>query len=275
MYKIPILIIKGFIIGLAKIIPGVSGSLIALNLGLYERGIEAISNFFKDIKNNMIFLGTVGIGIVFAIIIGSKIIDYALLKFYLPTMLLFLGLIIGTIPNLLKKTNMKTKREWVTFLFVFIFMILLCFIKNNREFVYIENLKNNLYVILIGFIDALTMIVPGISGTATFMLMGCYNFFLSIFSNLTSINNILYNLEIIILFILGLGLGIIIVTKLMNYLLNKKKNIIYPIITSFSISSIFILFIEVIKNYSNIQEIIIGFILFIIGFKIVKSTSLE
>ena len=70
-------------------------------------------------------------------------------------------------------------------------MILLCFIKNDIEFVYIENLKNNLYVILIGFIDALTMIIPGISGTATFMLMGCYEFFLSIFSNLTSINNIL------------------------------------------------------------------------------------
>ena len=107
MYKIPILIIKGFIIGIAKIIPGVSGSLVALNLGLYERGIEAISNFFNNVKSNMIFLLNVGIGIIISIIIGSKVIDYALLKFYFPTILLFIGLLIGTIPNLFKKANIK------------------------------------------------------------------------------------------------------------------------------------------------------------------------
>jgi len=196
MYKIPILIIKGFIIGLAKIIPGVSGSLVALNLGLYERGIEAISNFFKNVKSNMIFLLNVGIGIILSIIIGTKIIDYALLKFYFPTMLLFIGLLIGTVPNLFKKASIKTKSDWFYFIAIFILMIILTLLKTDNKFIYSDNLKNNLYVILIGFIDALTMIIPGISGTATFMLMGCYDFFLSIFSNLTNLNNIVENIKI-------------------------------------------------------------------------------
>ena len=270
MYKIPILIIKGFIIGIAKIIPGVSGSLVALNLGLYERGIEAISNFFNNVKSNMIFLLNVGIGIIISIIIGSKVIDYALLKFYFPTMLLFIGLLIGTIPNLFKKANIKSKNEWFYFITIFILMLIFTTLKANNNFIYIDNLKNNLYVILIGFIDALTMIIPGISGTATFMLMGCYDFFLSIFANLTNINNLIDNIKIVMLFMIGLGLGIIIITKLMSYLLNNKKDIIYPIITSFSVSSIVFLMLQVLNTKIKLIELLIGIILFLLGIKISK-----
>lgn len=270
MYQIPMLIIKGFIIGIAKIIPGVSGSLVALNLGLYERGIEAISSFFKNVKSNAIFLINVGIGIIFSIIIGSKLIDYTLLNFYFPTMIFFIGLLIGTVPEILKKTNMRTKKEWIYFISVFIFMVLLCFLKPNHEFIYIDSFKNNLYVVLIGFIDALTMIIPGISGTATFMLMGCYEFFLSIFSNLINIGNILENIKIISLFFVGLGFGIILITKIMNYLLKYKQNIIYPIICSFSISSIFILIMEVFQNSFSILELLVGILLMFIGVKIAR-----
>ena len=270
MYKIPILVMKGFIIGIAKIIPGVSGSLVAFNLGLYERGIEAISNFFKNTKSNMIFLLNVGIGIIFSIIIGSKIIDCLLLKFYFPTMLLFIGLLIGTIPDLFKKANIKTKNEWFYFIIIFILMIIFTTLKENNNYIYIDNLKNNLYVILIGFIDALTMIIPGISGTATFMIIGCYEFFLSIFANLTNINNIVENIKIIILFSVGLFLGIIIITKLMSYLLNNKKDIIYPIITSFSVSSIVFLMLQVLNTKIKLIELLIGIILFILGIKISK-----
>lgn len=270
MYKIPILIIKGFIIGIAKIIPGVSGSLVALNLGLYERGIEAISNFFNNVKSNMIFLLNVGIGIIISIIIGSKVIDYVLFKYYFPTMLLFIGLLIGTIPNLFKKANIKSKNEWFYFITIFILMIIFTILKTDNNYIYIDNLKNNSYVILIGFIDALTMIIPGISGTATFMLMGCYDFFLSIFANLTNINNIVENIKIIILFSVGLFLGIIIITKLMSYLLNNKKNIIYPIITSFSVSSIVFLMLQVLNTKIKLIELLIGIILFLLGIKISK-----
>ena len=270
MYKIPILIIKGFIIGIAKIIPGVSGSLVALNLGLYERGIEAISNFFNNVKSNMIFLLNVGIGIIISIIIGSKVIDYALLKFYFPTMLLFIGLLIGTIPNLFKKANIKSKNEWFYFITIFILMLIFTTLKANNNFIYIDNLKNNLYVILIGFIDALTMIIPGISGTATFMIMGCYDFFLSIFANLTNINNLIDNIKIVMLFMIGLGLGIIIITKLMSYLLNNKKDIIYPIITSFSVSSIVFLMLQVLNTKIKLIELLIGIVLFLLGIKISK-----
>lgn len=275
MYKFPNLIFKGFIIGLAKIIPGVSGSLFALYLGLYERGIDAISNFFKRPKSNLIFLGNVGIGIMLSIIVGTKIISYTIVNYYLPTMLLFIGLMSGSIPKIFKKVNMKSKKEYLFFILTFIFMLVLFLYKNNGNYIYNNSILDCFYVILIGFIDAATMIIPGISGTAIFMLMGCYNFFLSIFSNLTSIQDIIENFKLILLFLLGLFSGILIMTKLINYLLTKKPKIIYPIILGFSISSILVLLFEVLSIKINIGELFIGIILLFIGYRLSKIMSFE
>ncbi len=266
MYQILILIIKGMIIGLGKIIPGVSGSLFALNLGLYERGIDSICNFFKNPKKNIIFLSTVGIGILISIILCSKILNYMLLKYYVLTMFLFIGLLFGSIPSLIKRHKLKDIKQKMFFIITFLSMIIICFFNVKTEYIYSDNLLNNLYVFLIGIIDAATMIIPGISGTAILMLMGSYQFFLSIFINITSFNFECIN--IVLYFSIGLFLGIIIVTKIMDYLLNKKPNIIYPIILGFSISSILILFIKTITQVTNIYEIIIGIVIFIIGFKI-------
>ena len=96
MKNILILIFKGMIIGVGQIIPGVSGGMLAISLGLYEKGVDAISNIFSDLKDNVKFLCSVGFGVVISVIIFSKIIKYLLINFYLHTMLLFIGLIFGT-----------------------------------------------------------------------------------------------------------------------------------------------------------------------------------
>lgn len=97
------LYIKGVIIGIGKIIPGVSGSVLAMSLGIYEEAIKAINHFFKDISRHFKFLFVVGLGIITSVVLTSNIIKYFLNHFYLPTMLLFIGLIIGGISLFLKK----------------------------------------------------------------------------------------------------------------------------------------------------------------------------
>ena len=69
------LIIKGIIIGIGKIIPGVSGSMLAISKGIYQKLIDSINNFFKDIKNNSIFLIKVIIGTLISIIFFSNVIN--------------------------------------------------------------------------------------------------------------------------------------------------------------------------------------------------------
>ena len=102
-----ILIIKGLIIGFAKIIPGVSGAILAISMGVYDKGINAITCFFKDIKENSRFLFFIGIGIFISMIIGSNIVYYLLDNYYLITMLFFLGLIFGSTPKIFNKRNRR------------------------------------------------------------------------------------------------------------------------------------------------------------------------
>lgn len=112
-----ILALKGAIIGVANIIPGVSGGTLAITLGIYEQLINTISHFFKNFKNNLKFVIPVGIGAVLSILILSKVINFSLDQYPVPTFLFFIGLILGGIPLLYKKVRKepKTIPNWICF----------------------------------------------------------------------------------------------------------------------------------------------------------------
>ena len=99
------LFIKGFIMGIANIIPGVSGGTLAITLGIYEDLIGVLSNFLKNIKKNIKFLLPIGIGMIASILSLSKVINYCLEHFEIQTILFFIGLILGGLPLILKKAK--------------------------------------------------------------------------------------------------------------------------------------------------------------------------
>ena len=102
-----ILVIKGFIMGISNIIPGVSGGTLALILGIYEKFIGAISHFFSNIKENICFLIPIAIGMILAIVSLSRVIDYSYNHFPIPTTLFFVGLVLGGVPLLASKVKGK------------------------------------------------------------------------------------------------------------------------------------------------------------------------
>ena len=77
------LILKGFLIGIGKIIPGVSGSLLAISLGVYDKAINSLVNLSNNFKENIYFLGKLAIGVVIAIMFFSNVIAYLLNSHYL------------------------------------------------------------------------------------------------------------------------------------------------------------------------------------------------
>lgn len=263
-----ILFLKGIIIGIGQIIPGVSGGMLAITLGLYEKGIEIISNLFHNLRSNIHFIITVGSGVFLAIIFCSKFIKYLLINYYFPTMCLFIGLILGGMPSLIKK--IKYYKE---FNFLNIIITLITFITiTSISLINSENTLNNTKIfefisfIVVGFIYASAMVIPGISGTALMMLIGYYDIIINIISNLTNIIFFISNLNIIIPFSIGLVLGIIIVSKFMNYILKKHEIKTHYFILGLLTSSIFIMVIQTFKVYFNISTFIIGILLSIFGF---------
>ena len=242
---------KGLIIGLGKIIPGVSGSIFAILFGVYEPIIESLANI-KNIKKNFNLLFPLGTGIIFAIMFGSNFIDFLLSNYYLVSMSFFIGLMsYGLIPliNSVKNSTFNLS-EIIISILVVISITMLIFVKFDVMIVNNNNsLKEFISLILCGLLDAISTIVPGISGTAILLILGYYEIIIK------ALANPLISINILIPFFFVFIVGLIIVAKLIDYLFKKYKNIMNFSILSFSIISIVYLIINVIDKMTSINII--------------------
>lgn len=265
-----ILILKGIIIGAGKIIPGVSGGMLAITLNVYDKGINSISNFFKDIRGNLTFILTVSIGIIISILSISKIIKYTLEHYYLPTMLLFIGMIIGGIPSIINEAKKEKSLKNIIIMLIPFIIIFLLSITCNVAYNNSDKNINFISLILIGIVDAITMIIPGISGTAILMMLGYYDIIITSFSTLTNLTILSSNMAIIIPFGIGLIFGVIVLSKIIDYFLNKYRISSYYAIIGFTISSVLLLLGQTLKSNYSLVEVIVSFVLLIIGYLISK-----
>ena len=148
----------------------------------------------------------------------------------------------------------------------FIIILFLGMIYKNNE-LYFDNF---MYLFLIGIIEAATMIIPGISGTAILMMIGCYETLISVISDLTNIENLIYNLSIIIPFVLGIMIGILLLVKLIKLLFQSYYHQTYNAILGFSLATILYMFKTTLYSSYNVYEIIIGMMTLMLGYIIAK-----
>ena len=264
-----ILIIKGIVIALANIIPGVSGGTLMITLGVYEQIIDIISHPFKNLKNNWKFILFIGIGAVAGILGFSKLISYCLDKFPLATPLFFIGLIIGGLPLLFRKGKVKDNikvSNVIIFLITFGIVLLFTFLNSGNSVVTITtDIKGIVLLLLVGMVSASSMIIPGISGSFMLMLLGYYKPIIDTVSNLTKFNNLWDNLKILIPFGFGLVFGIVLVAKLIEYLLKKYEVKTYFGVIGFVLASIIAIIVPLFKVSFNVVELIVGIILLVLG----------
>ena len=234
-------LLKGFIIGIGKIIPGVSGSVLAITLGVYDKSVEYINNFKHNKKESLKYLLPLGIGIIISIIIFSKIITILLDKYYQITMLFFIGLIIGGLPEIIKKVK---KQDNIIVGTSFIIFFIISISNLNSNYILKGNILDIIILFISGLLEAIGTVVPGVSSSALLMILGTYNIILSSIGNITSISVILTNIKIIIPFLLGVFLGIITLIKIIDYLLKKHENKLYSFVLGVLLSSIILLIIS-------------------------------
>lgn len=267
-----ILFIKGIVLGVAFVIPGVSGGTLAVLLGIYEELIEAASNFYKNMvnfKKYFMYLLPIGLGIIFSVAVFAKLIKFGLEKSPIITILIFLGMIIGGIPALVRnvkgtKINLKDMTLMLVGLIIVISMLI--FHKSNSNVV-LTNMSITGYItlFLVGAIAAVTMVVPGISGSFTLMLIGYYEPILNLVNDITSFKNLGPNLILIFIFILGVFIGIIFISKIIEWCLKHYKRETYYAIIGFVLSSIISVIYEVSKFPFNLTHLIIGIVLLVIN----------
>ncbi len=244
-----LLIIKGFFMGVANVIPGVSGGTIALILGIYERFIGAISNLFKDLKENLKFLIPIALGMGISIVTMSNVVSYSYDNFPLPTLMFFVGLVFGGIPMLMKNVKEKKERRKVskvsnyviftlTFLLV-VFMASYKFIFNINSEVSFASLDVTGYILLfiVGVVAAATMVIPGVSGSLVLMILGYYYPVIKAIKGLFK-GNFVHNFIILGVFGVGVLVGIVLISKLLEMLFKKYKIKTYYGVLGFVFASI-------------------------------------
>lgn len=247
--------VKGFIIGIGKIIPGVSGAMLATIMGVYDKSIFYICNFKSNIKEGIRYLFPIGVGIVLSIILFSKIISMCLNKYYSITMLFFVGLIIGGFPFVINKVK---KKDYFISVVSFSLFFLISIFNINNSYVLRNNFIDTVIYFFSGGIEAIGTIVPGVSGTALLMIVGTYDSIVYSIGNLT-------NFKIIFPFIIGIILFILLFVKLVDYLFRKYNDKMYAFILGVLVSSTVLLVIQVFKDKVIFLDVLIGIIFMFIG----------
>lgn len=240
--------LKGVAIGSGAILPGISSGVFCVIFGIYEKLLDSILNFFSDVKNNFKFLLPIIIGVGFGVILFGNVLNFCIYKFPVQTNCIFIGLILGSIPALLKEANKKEKFKLSN---VFFFLIALgfgigcIFLENSLNIGTVENVSF-FYLIICGFLMSIGIVVPGVSSTIILMLLGTYSIYL------TSVSSLYLPI------LLPLGIGVIIgafcFMKLTKYLLEHFYSPTFYAIIGFTVGSIFVL----LPSFSCLLDLIIG-----------------
>lgn len=248
-----LLFLKGIIMGIANIIPGVSGGTLAVSFNIFDDLIYSINNVFKDIKGSLRFLIPLFIGMGFGVLVFSSFIEYGLTNYSFTTSMLFVGLIVGSVQLIYGKATEKGSGiiDYVLAIAVFIGM---CYIATIGEVdtgntMYTVDLAFFIKYFLIGIVASSAMIIPGISGSFILMVLGVYNIVIASISNLvtylkdiTNFSILLDSLYVIIPIGLGIVVGTFLVSKIIGILLEVSQTKVYFAVLGLIFGSIFTIF---------------------------------
>ena len=237
-------ILRGAVIGVSNIIPGVSGGTMAVSMGIYDRVIYAVNNLFKQFKKNFKNLLPIIIGVLVGLfafaaligtLLGTKSEEIPITR--LPTNFAFIGLILGGLPAIYKRVNMKSAGIPGILLFlVFLALVVVLPLLNPPEARNVDHsIGTILLMIPLGAIASSTMVIPGVSGSMIMMLLGYYNSVINAMNDLRGGD--WSSLAILLPYVIGLLVGIVFIAKLMNFLLKKYSALTFSAIFGLVIGS--------------------------------------
>jgi len=270
------IMLKGYIIGSSMSVPGVSGSTMAILLGIYDRLIGSISRFLKDIKGNILFLLKFCIGAGAGICTLSFLIKWLLERFPIPVSVFFLGAVVGGIPALYKKTKESPFRvsSGLYFLLGLIIVISIGFIPaGSINISFDSGLTHYLMLLVTGVVIALALVLPGISTSHMLLVLGMYDAMLDAITKF----------DVVYIGILGIAtlIGVFLITKPLEWILNSFPHETYWMIIGFVIGSTYEIFRDKIlpaipENADVLWWIgtsVMAVAAFILGFMAIKALS--
>ena len=278
--KYVIAILKGILVGLAVLIPGVSGGSMIMTMGIYEQAISITSRDKKVRRAAIVFLIPYAIGIVVGILGLAFVIKWLMERYLFETALCFIGMILGSLPTLYKKVKGEKFSLVGAILFVLMvaIMIALPHLSGNAggEGRLTIGVTGAVMAVVLGFIGAGTMIVPGISGSMVMLVLGYYN---DIIGHITGLKEVVKgglsgavipwdHLFALGFFAIGAVLGLLLVSRWIKWLLGHCPVPTYYAIMGLMLASPYPIFIKSGLDFSAMStgHLVAGCVTLILGF---------
>jgi len=275
--------LKGMLMGVCDLIPGISGGTVAFITGIYERLINsvkgvlsfgAIVNFFvltfyalfvpkkKNFKkfdkfcceHDLYFLFTLLFGILIAILIGSRVVHFLLLEYFVITMFFFIGLVVASSFLIYGKIDDHNVVHRLLGVVGFLLGVALLFLVSASVEIGL------FYVFLSGFVGISAMFLPGISGSYILLVMGSYEYILEAIGN--------FDFTVIFIFGFGLMVGAALVSRFISFMLKKYHSSTLYFLFGFVLGALFVplcnIYEVVVKEFVYF-DLIFGGVMFLIG----------
>lgn len=226
-------ILQGMVVGIANIIPGVSGGTMMVAMGLYDKLIHSITHLKSEFKESMKLLLPIFAGAGIAIVALSRLFEFLLANYPIPTNFAFCGLIAGSLPFIFKKVkgHSVTIGKIIPFLVFFGIVILMAVLGesggNTADVSF--GFANVVKLFGVGVIAAATMVVPGVSGSMMLMLLGYYDTIIETINDFIdalvqfNMTEILRTFGILVPFGIGVVIGIFAIAKIIEFIFKKAE----------------------------------------------------
>lgn len=242
-------------------------------MGFYKELIEAVNHFTENVKKYTKFLVPTALGIITGLVIFSFIMNYLLLNFSFPTMMFFIGLVVGIIPLIYIKVKDPKRwfkpKELALIITSFLAVLIVSNLKpatiiNPAEIISYIDAPFMLFIFLAGIIAAIALVIPGISGSFILLLLGIYPLITYSISSigylLTDITNIHLMgdiAKVLVPLTLGAIIGGLSMAKLIEKLLKNHHKTMYSIILGLLLGAVYALFNEPFIFQSGLSALII------------------
>ena len=221
---------KGIVVGLGGVAPGLSGSVLLIIFGLYQKTLDALGSLLKDFRKNLGFLLPLVAGMFLGVLLFSKAIDFFLNNYEMPTRFCFLGLILGTLPMVWQ----EVKKEGFSWKFYPVIALAALagtwfFTVNPNAFPQVTD-PTLLQKLLLGVAVAATAIIPGVDPAVFLSTLGLYEMYVSALANL--------ELSILVPMVGGLAVGAVAISFAMSLLFKRFYTASFSVIFGIFLSMI-------------------------------------
>jgi putative membrane protein len=237
-------ILCGFFLGIAVIAPGVSGSVMAVMMGIYDELITIISNPFKNFKKNFIFLFPMGIGGIISVVSLIQVLKIMFERYPIPAFLLFFGLIGGSLPTIFREANKNGFKKKYLFgvIIAFIFAAGVGLIARSK-ITLSSGLNDSIYLPISGGIAGMMSMIPGMSISMILMTLGAYSKLLHAAAGF----QIMTIAPVGICFVIGMFLF----SRITKFVFDKYRNFAYFMVFGFVLGTLISIFPGIPKDLTN------------------------